>query len=397
MLTNTRDDLFGRYRAIIESGKDEWASEPYAQDVRNYAAPAVLEAERNLLFRGSPLIVAMSADVPDSSSAFSTQADGVPLLIVRDRKGIARVFVNACRHRGTKVFEGRTSVPPVMTCPYHAWSYKHDGTLHKRPQGESCFAGIATDSLALRQLPAAEAFGVIVARLDGQGFDVDEWAGSIGPELDSYGLDSYVHIETRHHSWDFNWKLALDTFFEAYHVFSLHKDTIDAYIATWPMIIEPRGRHMLTMTPWKSLEDETDPSQILKQATIQHVVFPNTIIAHQIDHVETWSVYPDGDDPTRCVITTSLYAPRAPETDKERARWGRALDVLLKVITTEDFPQTLSIQHAINSGFGPDTFLFGQNEPGLMKFHRQLGEVLAAGVNDASTDADAAPTSTSAS
>ena len=198
-------------------------------------------------------------------------------------------------------------------------------------------------------------------------------------ELAAYDLPRYHHIETRHHKWAFNWKIGLDTFLEAYHIFALHKDSIADYIPSWPLLISPRGGHMFTFAPWRRLEDETSPEHLLKHGTVQNVICPNMLITHQIDHIETWNFYPDGDDPGSCVIKTSLYAPRVPQSEKERGHWTKNLDLLMRIVTGEDFPQCLAMQQAICSHAGADNFLFGQNEGGLIWFHRQLDEILARG------------------
>jgi len=386
--STTKEQIFDRYRLIMDTKVDEWAGAPLACPVSEYSSPERVRDERRVLFRGTPLVVALTADLPAPSTAFSTDVDGVPLLIIRDAEGQSRVFVNACRHRGTKLFEGQSAVAPTLVCPYHAWSYRLDGALHKRPQGEECFSGIARDGLGLRELPSDEAMGVILARLDGVGsVDVKSWMGDLAPELASYGLEGYHHVETRHHDWNFNWKIGLDTFLEAYHIFSLHKRSISKYIASWPLLVQPSGQHMFTFAPWRRMAEQADAADILRDGTVQNVIFPNMLITHQIDHIETWSFYPDGADPSRCKIVTSLYAPREPQSEKESAHWAKNLQMLMDIVTGEDFPQCLAIQHGIDSGAVVDDFVFGQDESGRIWYHQKLKAALEAGrVSGATTE-----------
>ena len=56
--------------------------------------------------------------------------------------------------------------------------------------------------------------------------DIDRLLGGLGDELASYGLQSYHHYETRTLQREMNWKLAVDTFCETYHLSYLHHDTI---------------------------------------------------------------------------------------------------------------------------------------------------------------------------
>jgi phenylpropionate dioxygenase-like ring-hydroxylating dioxygenase large terminal subunit len=42
-----------------------------------------------------------------------------------------------CRHRGARLLDGSGNCPATITCPYHGWSYRHDGGLLGVPMRES--------------------------------------------------------------------------------------------------------------------------------------------------------------------------------------------------------------------------------------------------------------------
>ena len=49
---------------------------------------------------------------------------------MRDRKSNElRGFLNACRHRGAQLLDGKGTCDKQIKCPYHAWSYGLDGSL----------------------------------------------------------------------------------------------------------------------------------------------------------------------------------------------------------------------------------------------------------------------------
>ena len=43
-----------------------------------------------------------------------------------------KAFHNVCRHRGARILDGSGTCPATITCPYHGWSYRHDGELRRR-------------------------------------------------------------------------------------------------------------------------------------------------------------------------------------------------------------------------------------------------------------------------
>src|SRR3546814_6080270 len=48
--------------------------------------------------------------------------------VIRGKDGALRAFYNVCQHRAHELLRGRGRTP-VITCPYHAWSYHLDGRL----------------------------------------------------------------------------------------------------------------------------------------------------------------------------------------------------------------------------------------------------------------------------
>ena len=54
---------------------------------------------------------------------------GESIIILRSGAEEVRAFYNVCRHRGSRICLAPQGHKKVLVCPYHAWSYRLDGSL----------------------------------------------------------------------------------------------------------------------------------------------------------------------------------------------------------------------------------------------------------------------------
>lgn len=106
-----------------------------------------------------------------------------------------------------------------------------------------------------------------------------------------------------------------------------------------------------------------------------YALFPNTILMLQGDHVELARIFPRDGRVDRAVMEHSLYVPRAPTTEEEHVHRRKNMQLVLDVITGEDFPAGRSIQIGLQSGAQSHT-VFGRNEPAMIHYHRSLRAAL---------------------
>ena len=89
---------------------------------------------------------------------------GHPIAIVRDRTGELRASFNVCKHRAQMLLsgEGKTN---LITCPYHAWTYKLDGVLVRAPHTAN-LEGFHIGDICLDQVQVEEFCGFVYIQLD---------------------------------------------------------------------------------------------------------------------------------------------------------------------------------------------------------------------------------------
>jgi phenylpropionate dioxygenase-like ring-hydroxylating dioxygenase large terminal subunit len=355
-------------------------------DASVYTDPARFEREMAVLFRAGPVLFALTCELPNPGDYRTATIAGVPVAVVRQADGTVRAMVNACRHRGAPIIEPGSigTATSALSCPYHAWTYDLDGSLRARPGSAGAFDDVVIDC-SLHQLPVAEKHGMIFVRSGGErgdsagdAIDVDAFLAGAEDDIGSFGLDHYVHIETRTNTWPINWKLVLDTFTESYHVRTLHKATLAPTFDSFCQIFEAFGPHMVGVGLRKDVVDEVVKPKaewsLLPYGTIQYFIVPSALVVHQVDHIELWRLQPI--DVRTTTTVTSVFAPTEPHSERSRNYFVKNLDLLLNVTGNEDFALMAKIQANLDSGALP-CVIYGRNEPALVHFHRTINQALA--------------------
>jgi phenylpropionate dioxygenase-like ring-hydroxylating dioxygenase large terminal subunit len=341
-----------------------------------------LRQEQDVLFRHHPLLMGFASEWGKPGDYRTDDFAGVPILIVRDRDSVLRAFLNVCRHRGAKVIDGCGSAR-VLSCPYHAWTYELNGRIRGIPD-EAAFPGVRAERSGLTPLPLCEKHGLVWVlpspSADGATtFDIDPWLGDLGAELGAYGFSSYHLYDRRTIHETMNWKILVDTFHEGYHIGFLHRDTLTDILHGNVTDFEAFGPNHRLIFPRRKLErlkaQPEDTWDLMWNTATVYALFPNTLFVTQGDHVEVHRVFPAEGRPDRAVMETGFYVPKAPTTDEERRHWQANLDLVIKVVQTEDFPAGRSMQLGFSSG-AQKQVVYGRNEPAMIHYHRSLRRAL---------------------
>jgi phenylpropionate dioxygenase-like ring-hydroxylating dioxygenase large terminal subunit len=381
----TQRELLHQFFALRSAHTTTMAPAPYRQRAAVYTDQERLSEEERLLFRGRPLIAALSADLPATGDCLATEVAGVPLLLVRGEDAEVRAFLNICRHRGGRVFTGRGRPGRALKCPYHSWAYDLNGDLLGQPLARDAFEPLERSELGLRPVAAAERFGLILVRLgsaeDGP-IDVEAELAGLGGELADWGFDGWRFYDQREGEFDANWKLVRDTFLESYHVFSLHRDTLAADMLSTPFVGEEFGPHDRGVVMRKEvislLERPESEWELKPYGSIVYILFPAVVINLPMSgHAEFWEMYPEPGNPHRTRVSVRFYIPRAVASDEERTFWDANVRFTHKVVFEEDFGQQQDIHRSLRTGLMPEV-VYGRNEPALIHFHSEVERALGA-------------------
>ncbi len=374
--------LLKRLLHYVDTKTTSMAEAPWRNEVSIYCDPEHAARERQILFRQHPLLMGFASEWPAPGAFRTDDYAGMPILVARGTDGKLRAFLNVCRHRGAKVAQG-CGKARLFVCPYHAWTYDLDGRVRGIPD-ERSFAGVRAERSSLTPLPLCEKHGLVwvipTPAVDGATeFDIDPWLSGLGPELATYGFGTWTFFDKRVIPEPMNWKLLVDTFHEGYHIGFLHKDSLTEILHGNVTDFQAFGPNHRLVMPRKKLErlkaEPEDSWDLMWNTTLIYSLFPNTLLIVQGDHVELARIFPSESRVDRAVMELALYIPKAPATEEERAHWDKNMQLVLDVVTGEDFPAGRTIQAGVASG-AQTHVVYGRNEPAMIHYHQSLRAAL---------------------
>ena len=202
-------------------------------------------------------------------------------VLVRGKDGQIRGFVNACRHRGNRLCQGKGQAQR-FTCRYHNWSYALDGSLLAlaRPDFDGTIEEFAGNRDELRLIPiSAECFGgFIFINPDADAAPLAEFLGPAKAALEAYRMEEWVCVDVNvRETLDCNWKVVMDAFGEGYHVQGVHPEMV-GYSDMRRERFMTFGQHCAATVPFGEAPDpdgdaEKDMRAILSVPTEQYPLY----------------------------------------------------------------------------------------------------------------------------
>jgi choline monooxygenase len=379
-------EIVRRILAHIDAGTTD-EGDGWREPVTNYLDPERFTTELETL-RLFPSVYLPSAAIPNVGDHAERATFGVPLFAVRDRDGRARVFRNACRHRGMALVEG-PGCSHALVCRYHGWTYRDDGSLSHVPHAEA-FPDLDMSTRGLVEVDSREVDGLIViGPLRSQATeswrqqtdaamaalsDGSPWRDKLLPAEQLF----VVGCTPR----QMNWKILVEQFLEGYHIRSTHKDTFYPIQYDDLNVVEAFGPNSRITFPYRNIERLRDRPEatwsIDHRVTYVYHLFPNAMLVTLPDQVLLVVIEPvDLDHST--VTVYAMVTPKVARTASLNPDGVEAARSLLDAGTSEDNEMSEGVQRGLRAG--ANTFVeFGRHESAIGRFHATLDERLAIAV-----------------
>jgi len=194
-----------------------------------YTDPARFAEEQARIFRAGWFFAGHSVELPETGDYMTLTVGGAPVVVVRDRDGRVHAHHNVCRHRGSIVCTREKGRAARLVCPYHAWSYAHDGRLVGAPMMGADFDKSA---FGLKPAHVGEFDGLIFVNLSDTPSPFHELRDHLSPILKSQGMGRSKIALIRDYDLDVNWKIVVENNRECYHCEANHHGYVEVQYDT---------------------------------------------------------------------------------------------------------------------------------------------------------------------
>lgn len=355
-----------------------------------YSSPYHHERELTRVWSVQWVCIGDALDMPMAGSWRALTVGRVPVLLVRDREGDLRAFLNVCRHRAAPLCEpGASATAVALTCPYHAWLYRLDGSL-ARAQGVGEPEGFDVADYALKPVGLATWRRWVFVHADTAASAPD--FGPLAAAIDAFRLEATEMVFSQSYERPFNWKVLVENYSENYHTPFVHPEIDNSASHDYPMVsdgsvlyawdrplhpTDAAGRAMNELLPgepgWDAVATATtgQPYDAKPYDRGSYLtVFPNLML----------NVFPDAAlamwvEPltiNRTVVHRRVYARKGADRDAVAANIAAH-----RLVHLQDVDICQRVQRSHDAGIDADGVLATVEERGVFWFHELLRELLA--------------------
>ena len=363
-----------------------------------YRARAFYELEVERIFRREWMCVARVEEVAQPGDTLCVDLVGEPIVLTRDESGRLRALSRVCRHRAIDLMSGkppRCSGATRLTCPYHLWTYRLDGTLIGAPEMQRA-AGFERADYALAEFGVETWQGFVFVNLDRAAPPLAPRLVEIEKLIEPVDLAGWQTAGTV--PWgevEANWKVVIENAAECYHHMGTHAETLQPL---WPgSTVRPQGDASWFWAAMKTSEalaaghEDGEPLHPIflppvpgltakqRSATLIVGVFPMFFFALSPD-IATWYRWLPTGPESHSLEIHILTQPSA----RAWPGYGEAVAHILEAvrgIQAEDAQACLGVQRGLRSRSAATGRLSDLERP-LWLFQKYLGGRLSADAGD---------------
>lgn len=194
--------------------------------VSDYGAAATkLEKER--LWPRVWQVACREEDVASPGSFETYNIVGESIIVLRNQQGEIKAFHNVCPHRGRELVSGCGGITKFH-CAFHGWQWNLDGEILRVPDREDWDGcrDMADSNLHLKQVKIGSWGGWVFINMDPHCESFASFIDPIPHYLDCLEFDKMRYGWRKRFVLRANWKIAMESFMESYHVTATHPQAL---------------------------------------------------------------------------------------------------------------------------------------------------------------------------
>ena len=190
------------------------------------------------MFNGTWFCVGRVDDLVQPGQVRGIQVGNETAVMARDGKTV-RAFSNVCRHRGHELVPvGEARDTRFIRCPYHAWTYRLDGSLKTAPTFTN---PLDEADYSLVPIRVETWGGWAFVNVDGSAPALEEHVGNLNDLLGTYRAAGLAVAHQKNYLVAANWKVIVENFNECYHCTSIHPALCEVTPVGSGADLEPTG------------------------------------------------------------------------------------------------------------------------------------------------------------
>jgi phenylpropionate dioxygenase-like ring-hydroxylating dioxygenase large terminal subunit len=202
-----------------------------------YTDAEVFQLEMERLWSRTWIYAGHASQIPNPGDFLTLDIAAQPVIVVRHTDNSIRVLLNRCAHKGTKVvYAPSGNAGKTFRCPYHAWTYRTDGTLLQIPLKDGYATTVQHNGLT--QLKTETYRGFIFVRIAKDGIGFRDYFGDSLSSIDNLadrspegeleiagGVLRYLH--------NCNWKMFVENLNDTMHPMIAHASSAGTAKKLW--------------------------------------------------------------------------------------------------------------------------------------------------------------------
>lgn len=215
---NAPADSLEAKRPPVDNGLD-------VPDPSRYFSPDFMRKEWERLWPRVWLLAGVTADIPEEGDYFTFDVGHESILVVRQADGGIKAFYNVCPHRANRVALNEFGSVAHFTCAFHGWQFECDGKLKCITDEETFAPQLVAHRPGMTEVRCGVHAGLVFVNMDGKAPPLVEWIGLPKGYLENYQIDRMHAVRHVRSTWNANWKVGVDSFYETYHLPHIHPQT----------------------------------------------------------------------------------------------------------------------------------------------------------------------------